>query len=123
MYRKVFILVVILLVLTGCQKNIELVEPYQISSQVVETMRHETEPGLYMIESSKNQIILYYGIEKGIKAMSSSINNNVLTLLFETEEQSKPQYYTYKVNTSSSFDSIQVTIDGKEEAFHTVFVQ
>lgn len=123
MYRKFPILIAILLVLSGCQKNTELVEPYQLSNQINEAMRSETEQGLYMIESSKNQIILYYGVEKGIKAMSSSINNNVLTLLFETEEMSQPQYYIYKVNSSSSFDTIQVTIDGKEEAFHTVFVQ
>jgi len=123
MYRKIIVLVVILLIFTGCNKNIELVEPYKISSEILETMSDKSEQGVYMIESSKNQIIIYYGVEKGIKTMSSSINNNVLTLLFETKEQSKPQYYIYKVNSSSSFDSIRVSVDGKDEAFNTVFVQ
>jgi len=55
--------------------------------------------------------------------MSSSIKNNVLTILFETEELSQPQYYTYKVNSSSSFDTLQISIDGIDEEFNTVFVQ
>lgn len=123
MDKKLLILVVILLVFTGCNKNTELVEPSQMSSQIIETMRHNEEQGLYMIESSKKQVIFYNGVEKGIKTMSYSIDNSVLTLLFETEEQSKPQYYIYKVNSSSSFDTIHVSVDGKEEAFNTVFVQ
>ncbi|MGB4589233.1 MAG: hypothetical protein WBI17_08385 [Clostridiaceae bacterium] len=123
MYKKLLVLVAILMVLTGCNKKIELVEPYQITNQIIETMKSKTEQGIYMIENSKNQIILFYGIEKGVKKMSSSITNNVLTILFETEEMSQPQFYTYKVNSSSSFDTIQISIDGKAEAFNTIFVQ
>lgn len=123
MDKKLLILVVILLVFTGCQKKTVLVEPSEMSSLIIDTMRSNEEQGVYMIESTKNQIIIYYGVEKGIKTMSYSIDNNVLTLLFETEEQSTPQYYIYKVNSSSSFDTIRVSVDGKEEAFNTVFVQ
>ena len=123
MYRKTLILVVIFLVLSGCQKNPELVEPYQISNQILETMRDKSEQGVYMIESSKEQFVIFYGVERGIKKMSSSVKDQVLTLLFETDEQSKPQYYIYKVNSSSSFDTIQISIDGKAEAFNTIFVQ
>lgn len=126
MYRKIIlvsVVFVLLLVLSGCKKNIELVEPSQISNQIMETMRNKTEPGVYAIESSKNQVIIYYGVKKGIKAMSSSLENNVLTIFFETEKLNQPQYYAYKVNSSSLFDTIQISIDGKNEAFNTVFVQ
>lgn len=123
MYRKILFLVAIFLFLAGCQKNPELVEPYQISNQILETMRDKSEQGVYMIEDSKKQIILYYGVEKGIKTMSFSIHNQVLTILFEIEELSQPQYFTYKVNSSSSFDTILISIDGKNEAFKNIFIQ
>ncbi len=123
MDKKLLILVVILLVFTGCQKKTVLVEPSEMSSLIIDTMRSNEEQGVYMIEGSKNQIIIYYGVETGIKTMSSSVTNHVLTLQFETEELAKPQYFTYQVNSSSSFDTIQVSIDGKDEAFHTIFVQ
>lgn len=74
MDKKLLILVVILLVFTGCNKNTELVEPSQMSSQIIETMRHNEEQGVYMIESEKSQMIIYNGIEKGIKTMSYAID-------------------------------------------------
>lgn len=123
MYRKILILVVFLLVLSGCKKDTELVEPYKMSSQIIETMNSETEQGIYEIDSSKKQLIIYRGVEKGIQTMSYSIKNNVLAILFETEELNQPQDYVYKINSNSSFDTIQISIDGKDEAFNTIFVQ
>lgn len=123
MYKKILILVVFLLVLSGCKKNTELVEPYKMSNQIIETMNGKTEQGIYMIESSKKQLIIYRGVEKGIQTMSYSIKNNVLTILFETEELNQPQDYVYKINSNSSFDTIQISIDGKDKAFKTIFGQ
>lgn len=123
MHRKILIFVMFLLVLSGCKKDTALVKPYKISNQIIETMKDKTEQGLYQINNSKKQLILYRGIEKGIKTMSYSTNKNVLTICFETEELNQPQYYVYQINNTSSIDTIQVTIDGKEEAFNTIFVQ
>ncbi len=123
MHRKILILVVFLLILSGCKKNTELVEPYKMSNQIIETMNSKTEQGIYEIDSSKKQLIIYRGVEKGIQTMTYSIKNNVLTILFETEELNQPQDYVYKINSNSSFDTIQVSIDGKDEAFNTIFVQ
>jgi hypothetical protein len=123
MNRKILILAVFLLVLSGCKKDTKLVEPYKISNQIIETMNSKTEQGIYKIDSSKKQLIIYRGLEKGIKTMSYSIKNNVLTILLETEELNQPQDYVYKINSNSSFDTIQISIDGKDEAFNTVFVQ
>ncbi len=123
MHRKILILVVFLLILSGCKKNTEVVEPYKISNQIIETMNSKTEEGIYEIDSSKKQLILYRGVKKGIQTMSYSIKNNVLTILFETEELNQPQDYVYNINSNSSFDTIQISIDGKDEAFNTIFVQ
>jgi hypothetical protein len=94
-----------------------------MSNQIIETMNNPTEQGLYMIDSSEKHLIIYRGIEKGIQTMSYSINNNVLTILFETEELNQPQDYVYKISSNSPFDTIQISIDGKDEAINTVFVQ
>lgn len=123
MYRKIIILVLFLLFLSGCKKNTELIEPYKMSNQIMETMNSKTEQGIYEISSSKEQLIIYRGVENGIQTMSYSIKNNVLTILFETEELNQPQDYIYKINSNSSFDTIQISIDGKNEAFNTIFVQ
>lgn len=123
MHRKILILVVFLLVLSGCKKDTELVESYKMSNQIIETMKNKTEQGIYMIDSSKKQLIIYHGVEKGIETMSYSIKNNVLTILFETEELNQPQDYVYKINSNSSFNTILISIDGKNEAFNTIFGQ
>jgi hypothetical protein len=123
MHRKILILVAFLLVLSGCKKDNEPVEPYKMSNKTIETMNSKTEQGIYEISSSKKQLIIYRGVKKGIQTMSYSIKNNILTILFETEQLNQPQDYVYKINSNSTFDTIQVTIDGKNEAFNTVFVQ
>lgn len=123
MHRKILILVVFLLALSGCKKNTELVEPYKMSNQIIETMNSKTEQGIYEIDSSKKQLIIYRGVDKGIQKMSYSINNNVLTILFETEELNQPQDYVYKINSNAQFDTIKISIDGKDEAFNTIFAQ
>lgn len=123
MYKRILILVVILLLLSGCKKDSELVELYETSNQITETMKRKMEQGIYKIDNSKEQIIIYRGIEQGIQTMSYSVENNVLTILFETEKLDQSQDYVYKINSNSSFDTIQILIDGKEEAFNTIFVQ
>ena len=123
MHRKILIIVVFLLVLSGCKKNTVLVESYKMSNQIFETMRSYTEQGIYEIDSSKKQLIIYRGVEKGIQTMSYSVQNNVLTIVFETEKLNQPQDYVYKINSNHLFETIEITIDGKEEAFNTIFVQ
>ncbi len=123
MHRKILLLIVFLLVLTGCKKNTELVEPYKMSNQIIETMNGKTEQGIYGINSSKKKLIIYRGVEKGIHTLSYSIKNKVLTIIFETEELNQPQDYVYKINSNSLFDTIQISIDGKDETFNTIFVQ
>lgn len=123
MHRKLLILVVILLVLSGCNKKTELLEPYKISNQIIETLSSKAEQGLYKIQNPKRELIIYRGVEKGIEEMSYSVENNTLTILFETAELKQRQDYVYKINSDSSFDRILVLIDGKEEAFNTVFLQ
>lgn len=121
MYRKMLVLVLFLLFLSGCKKDTELVEPYEMSNRISETMNGKMEQGLYMIDSSNEQFIIYRGIEKGIYAISYSINNNTLIISFETEKLNQSQDYVYKINSNSSFDTIQISIDGKDEAFNTIF--
>jgi hypothetical protein len=123
MHRKILILVVFLLALSGCKKNTELVDPYKMSNQIIDTMNSKTEQGIYEINSSKKQLIIYRGVDKGIQKMSYSINNNVLTILFETEELNQPQDYVYKINSNAQIDTIKISIDGKDEAFNTIFAQ
>lgn len=123
MYKKLLILAVVLLVLSGCNKKTELVEPYKVSNQNIETMSSKAEQGLYKIQNPKRELIIYRGVEKGIKEMSYSVENNVLKILFETAELNQRQDYAYKINSDSSFDRIQFLIDGKEEAFNTIFLQ
>jgi hypothetical protein len=123
MHKKILILVVFIMVLSGCKKDTELVEPYKITNEISETLSDITEQGLYEITNSKRQIVIYHGVEKGIHTMSYSIKDNILTILFETEKVDQTQNYAYKIKTSSSFDTIQVLIDGQQEAFANVFVQ
>lgn len=123
MHRKLLILVVVLLVLSGCDKKTDLVEPYRISNQIIDTMSSKAEQGLYKIQNPKRELIIYRGVEKGIEEMSYSVENKVLTILFETVELKQRQDYVYRINTDSSFDRIQVFIDGKSEAFNTVILQ
>lgn len=121
MHRKLLILVVFLLVLSGCKKDAELVEPYKLTKQIIETMSSNNEQGIYMIENSKNQLIIYRGVEKAIKSMSYSIKDNVLTIFFETVESNQSKDYVYRITSNSSFDTILISIDGKNEAFNTRF--
>jgi hypothetical protein len=114
---------VILLVLSGCNKQSDLVEPYQISNQIIETMSSKAEQGLYKIQNPKREFIIYRGVEKGIEEMSYSVEDNMLTILFGTMELKQPQDYVYRIISDSSFDRIQVLIDGKSEAFDTIFLQ
>ena len=123
MHKMILILVMFLLVLSGCKKDTEIVEPYKMSNQIIETMNGKTEQGIYGINNSKKQLIIYRGVKKGIQTMSYSIKKNVLTIYFETEELNQPQYYVYKINSNSRFDTIQISIDGKDEIFNTIFVQ
>ena len=123
MHKMILILVMFLLVLSGCKKDTEIVEPYKMSNQIIETMNGKIEQGIYGINNSKKQLIIYRGVKKGIQTMSYSIKKNVLTISFETEELNQPQYYVYKINSNSRFDTIQISIDGKDEIFNTIFVQ
>ena len=123
MNRKILILVVFILVLSGCKKDTELVKPYKISKQIIETMNNNTEQGIYMIDNSKNQLIIYRGVEKGIQTMSYTIKDNILTLFFETEELNQSKDYAYRIISNSSFDTILISIDGENEAFNTIYVQ
>jgi hypothetical protein len=122
MYKKVLILAVFLMVLSGCKKDTEIVTAYKITDQISETISGITEQGLYEITDSKMQFVIYHGVEKGIHTMSYSVEDNILIIHYETEEINQTQDYVYKINTSSSFDTIKVIIDGKMEAFMNVFV-
>ncbi len=121
MYRKMWLLILLLLILTGCTTNTKLVETHRISNQITETMNGKTQQGVYMIKNSSSQVILYHGVDKGIQTMSYMIEDNVLVISFATEEADYSQDYAYKINGDSSFDSIQIKIDGNEEAILTVF--
>lgn len=121
MYKKMLVIVIVLLLLSGCKKNTELIVPHKMTNHNIETMNSATVQGVYEISSSKKQLIIYRGIENGIKTMTYSIKNNMLTIFFETEEIDQPKDFTYRINSTSSFDYIQITIDGKEESFNTIF--
>ena len=125
MHRKILVLILVLvsLVLSGCKADTELVEPTKMSNKIIEMMNSNTEQGIYMVSSSKEQVIIYRGVEKGIKEMSYSVHNNVLEILFETAELNQPEAYVYKVNLNPSYDTIQIIIDGKKEAFRRVLMQ
>jgi len=100
-----------------------VVEPYIMTNEINETMRGETDEGIYEISGSNDQFIIYRGVEKGIETMTYSVEENKLVFRFETVELSESQDYVYKVRLDSSYDTIQVLIDGEAEAFNTVFVQ
>lgn len=121
MDKKVLVVVLVLLLLSGCKKNTELIEPYKMTNHNIETLNGEKEQGVYEISSSKKQLIIYRGIEKGIKTMSYLIKNDMLTIFFETEKLDQPKDFAYKIESTSSFDYIQISIDGKEETFKTIF--
>ncbi|HSR04015.1 MAG TPA: hypothetical protein VLM88_05460 [Proteiniclasticum sp.] len=125
MYRKIVILILIAFsfVLSGCKDEPELVEPYDMTNEIIETMIGKTDEGIYEISGSKDQFIIYRGVEKGIETMTYSVEDNMLVFLFETVELSESKDYVYKVRLDSSYDTIQVLIDGEIEAFKTVFVQ
>ncbi len=118
------ILIVFLLILSGCMKNTEseVVESYKVTKEINETMSN-AEQGIYMIYSSKDPLVIYRGVEKGIESMSYSIYDNVLTVHFETDLLNQPQDYVYKINSNSQFDTIQISIDGNSETIKNVFVQ
>jgi PBP1b-binding outer membrane lipoprotein LpoB len=125
MDKKILIFILALLLLSGCNKESALVEPYKTTNQITETMKSVTEQGIYEIEvsRSKKQFIIYRGIQNGIQTMSYSIDNDILTVFFETKELNQAQDYVYKINSNSSFDTIVISIDGKIEAFKNIFVQ
>lgn len=125
MYRKIVILILLVtsMVLSGCKEDTELVEPYIMTNEIIETMRGKTDEGIYEISGSKDQFIIYRGVEKGIETMTYSVENNILVFIFETVELSESQDYVYKVRVDSSYDTIKVLIDGETKAFNTVFVQ
>jgi hypothetical protein len=117
----ILVVVIVLLLLSGCKKNTELIVPYKMTKHNIETMNSVTEQGIYEINSSKKQLVIYRGIENGIKTMTYSIKNNMLTISFETEEIDQPKDFAYRIKSTSSFDYIQISIDGKEEPFNIVF--
>ncbi|MDF2542939.1 MAG: hypothetical protein K0S47_2657 [Herbinix sp.] len=123
MFKKMLIVTLVLLLLSGCKKSTELIEPYEMTNHNIETLNSAEEQGVYEIYSLKKQLIVYRGIDNGVKTMTYSINNNQLTIFFETEELSQPKDFAYKISSTSSFDSIQIQIDGKGEAFHTIFAE
>lgn len=125
MYRKIAILILIVfsMVLSGCKEEPGLVESYIMTNEIIEMMRGKTDEGIYEISGSKDQFIIYRGVEKGIETMTYSVEENKLVFRFETVELSESQDYVYKVRLDSSYDTIQVLIDGEAEAFNTVFVQ
>jgi len=125
MYRKIVILILLVLsmILSGCKEKTEVVEPFIMTNEIIETMRDETDEGIYEISGSNDQFIIYRGVEKGIETMTYSVEENVLTFRFETVEFSEPQDYVYKVRLDPSYDTIEVFIDGEAKAFNTVFVQ
>jgi len=121
MHKKLIVIAFVLLLLSGCKKNTELIEPYTMTNQNIETMKSKNEQGIYEISGSKEQLIIYRGIDKGIKTMTYTINNNKLTIIFETEEIEQPKDFAYKLKSTSSFDYLLITIDGKEVSFNTIF--
>lgn len=123
MYRKLLVLVFFFLFLSGCKKNAEIIQSHFVSNEVINTLDGKTEQGLYQINSLGEQLIIYRGIKKGVETMTYSISNNVLNIKIVTEDIDQALDYVYKINSNSSFDTILVTIDGKEEAFITIFVQ
>ncbi len=122
MSKKILVAVLVLLLLSGCNKNSELVEPYKMTDHNIETMNSAAEQGVYEISSSKKQLIIYHGIDNGIKKMSYSIKNNMLIIFFETEQLNQAKDFAFSIKSTASYDSIQILIDGKEEAFNTVYV-
>lgn len=122
MNKKILVALLGLLLLSGCKKNSELVEPYKMTDHNIETMNSATEQGVYEINSSKKQLIIYHGIDNGIKTMSYSIKNNMLTIFFETEQIDQTKDFAFRIKSTASYNSIQILLDGKEEAFNTIYV-
>ena len=125
MYRKIVILILLVgsVILSGCEEEAEMVEPFIMTNEIIETMLGETEEGIYMISGEKDKFIIYRGVDRGIETMTYSIENNVLEFLFETVEFNEPQDYAYKVRLDPSYDTISVLIDDEPEAFIRVFLQ
>ncbi len=125
MRKKVCLLILAVLSMGffGCTRDKEPVEVHNMTNEIRETMNRFTEEGIYAINNPKEKLILYKGIEKGIKTMSYAVENNVLSIHFETEALKLPRAYVYKIHSESLYDYLQVTVDGEEEAFITVYLE
>ncbi len=126
MWRKLFLvfMVVFSTGLSGCKNDHELIEPYTMTEEIRETMSGMKEQGVYSINYPKEKAIIYQGIDKGIRTMSYTVENDVLTIYFETEKLKLPRTYVYRIDFSdSSYDTIDVVVDGKSEAFISYFLQ
>lgn len=126
MWRKISLVVITVfsISLYGCKDDQELIEPYTMTEEIRETMSGITEQGVYAINYPKEKAIIYQGIEKGIRTMSYTVENNVLSIYFETEKLKLPRTYVYRIDFSdSSYDTIDVIVDGNSEAFISYFLQ
>lgn len=124
MWRKIamVILMGLSIGLYGCKDHKEIIEPHGMTDEILESMNRITEQGLYAINSPEEEMVLYQGIDKGIKTMSYAVEENILKIHFETEDINLPRTHVYQITSDSSFDTIQVIIDGEEEAFINVFI-
>lgn len=122
MGKKLIMILFCILILTGCKKDNELlVESYKVTSKIFETLTSGTEQGVYGIYYSNQFFVIYRGLYKGVESMAYTIEDNVLTIAFETVEIEQAKDYAFEVKQSSDYDTILVVVDGEDESFKTIY--
>ena len=111
--------------------DISAISNQQIKNFLTEASEHE---GIYKIETKSNTYIYFNGIKNEFIDINCSVEDNTLNIesntnkLKNNDSQSQKLYVIYQKNTTISndktvyFDTIKLTINGKESSFKNSFV-
>ena len=141
---SIIILVIITLFTFGCKKNdtsdnmvkLNKVDVSALNNTQIKNFLRDasSEEGIYKIETKSNTDIFFNGIKNEFTDINCNIDNNTLNIeankknLSSDNSPSQKLYVIYQKNTTVSndktvfFDTIKLTVDGKESSFKNVFV-
>ena len=110
--------------------DISAISNQQIKNFLTEASEHE---GIYKIETKSNTYIFFNGIENEFTDIKCSLDNKTLNIesnknKLDSSSPSQNLYVIYQKNITISndktvyFDTIKLTINGKESSFKNSFV-
>ncbi len=144
--KKLLLIILILstLLCFGCSKNdssdsmvkLNKVDISSLSNQQMKRFIDESskDEGVYQIQTKSNTYIYFCGIENEFIDINCNVEDNTLNIqanlnkLKSDNSQSQKLYVIYQKNTTSSgeksiyFNTIKLSINGKNSSFKSIFV-